>query len=92
MEQVVTALLEQLAQANATIVELSKIIADLREQPVIAPAPMEMGTPFNFQVTETEEDAIAAYNAGEITKDQLEETLKEIQFFNSEITVPSGSV
>lgn len=88
MEEVVSALLEQLAQANATIVELSKIIADQKAQPVPFLPPLE-SSPFPLQVTENEEDVYAAYQAGEITKDQLSEALKEIEFFNHEITVPT---
>jgi len=89
MEEVVSALLEQLAQANATIVELSKIIAE--QKPALpAPPAMEQVLPFPLQVTESEEDAYAAFNAGEITREQLQEALREIEFFNHEITVPTG--
>lgn len=91
MEEVVSALLEQLAQANATIVELSKIIADLRTTTVETPQVVMESSPFPLQVTETEEDAYTAFNNGEITREQLQETLKEIEFFNHEITVPTGT-
>lgn len=87
-KDVVAALLEQLAQANATIVELSKIIAEKQNAPVFEPVVMASTRPLT--VPESEEDAIAAFNAGEITKEQLEETLREIEFFNQEITVPTG--
>ena len=90
MEDIVKALLEQLAQANATIVELSKIIADQKAPvPVFEPVPMVQTRPLT--VPESEEDAIAAFNAGEIDKNQLEEVLREIEFFNQEITVPTGA-
>lgn len=91
MEQtdVVVALLEQLAQANATIVELSKIIADQKPEPFVF-EPVPMGQHKALVMPESEEDAVAAFNAGEITKEQLEEVLREVEFFNQEIVVPSG--
>lgn len=89
MEEIVKALLEQLAQANATIVELSKIIADSKkDEPVYAPA---VWSPLPLHVPETEEDARARYEAGEITKDQLQEVLTDLEFYNAEISIPTGS-
>lgn len=92
MEEIVKALLEQLAQANATIVELSKLIADAKPAPFVEPAyvaPAWGALPLH--VPESEEDARARFEAGEIDRQQLEEVLKDIEFYNAEITVPTGS-
>lgn len=92
MEEIVKALLEQLAQANATIVELSKVIADSK-QAVSTPVWVEppQWSPLPLHVPESEEDARAKYEAGEITKDQLQEVLTDLEFYNAEISIPTGS-
>lgn len=91
MEDIVKALLEQLAQANATIVELSKVIADTKPVPVVETVVPPMWGALPLHVPESEEDARARYEAGEIDKQQLEEVLRDIEFYTAEITVPTGS-
>lgn len=89
MEEIVKALLDQNAKLTEHIVELSKEIARLQ-----APVPVYEPTivrQFPLHVPESEEDARAAYEAGEINKEQLEEVLREVQFYNDEITVPTSA-
>ncbi len=89
MEEIVKALLEQLAQANATIVELSKLLAEVKKpEPYFEPPVISRQYP--LYVPESEEDARAAFAAGDITKEQLQGVLDEIEFFNNEITVPTS--
>ena len=91
MEEIVKALLEQNAKLTEHIVELSKELARVSEQPVYV-QPEPMFRQFPLHVPESEEDARAAFEAGDITRDELQEVLKEVEFYNHEITVPTPGV
>lgn len=83
-------LLDLIVKQNEQIIELARIVGELRSQEPapIAVVPQAMRQ-YPLYVPESEEDARALYDAGEITKDQLQETLQELEFFNSSITVPT---
>lgn len=81
-------LLELIAKQNEQIIELSKLIADARKpEPVYEPV-VERKYPLN--VPESEEDARALHEAGMLSDGELEEVLRELEFFTAEITVPRG--
>lgn len=83
---VISKLLEVNAQLTEQLIELARTLAQHKE-PVLT-APME-SFHSNMHVPETEEDATFAFNTGQINKEELQDTLKEIGFYNAEITVPS---
>lgn len=85
-------LLDLIAKQNEQIIELSKVIADLKAQPApepVIPTPVRQ---YPLYVPESEEDARALHAAGEITKEQLEGVLQELEFFNNDITVPTPGI
>lgn len=89
----VSELLQLIVKQNEQIIELSKIIADLRQNdpPPFLPEPTPQRT-YPMHVPEDEEDARIAYERGDITREQLQEVLREVEFFNNEITVPTPGV
>lgn len=84
--EVIKSLLETNTKLSEQIVELSKALAEAKK-PEPAP-PMEFSK-HPLWVPESEEDALHAYNAGLINKEELEDALKEIGFMNAEISVPT---
>lgn len=88
MEQteVVSRLLEANLELTKQVVELSKALS--QAQAPASPVQMELSRD-PLWMPESEEDALHALNNGLINKSEYEDVLKEIGFFNSEITVPS---
>lgn len=85
--EIIQSLLETNAKLTDQIVELSRALAESR-QPTY-PQPVQEFSAHPMWTPESEEDALHAYQAGLIGKDELEDTLKEIGFMNAELTVPS---
>lgn len=83
-------LLDIIAKQNEQIIELSRIIAESKKpEPVVEYEPTPIRT-YPMHVPETEEDARALHEAGVIGDAQLEEVLRELEFFNTSVTVPSS--
>lgn len=83
---VIVELLKVNARLTEQIIELSRLVANVQAPQVNTP--MESFANI-MHVPETEEDAQYAYNSGQLDKEGLEEALKEIGFYNAEITIPS---
>ncbi|MDE2105448.1 MAG: hypothetical protein KGL39_49935 [Patescibacteria group bacterium] len=92
MEELVPALLQLISKQAEQIIELSRVVAEHRVAPEPEPVVLTPTRPYPLHVPETEEDARAAYESGAITREQLQDVLKEIEFFNAEITVPTPGV
>ena len=86
--EIIQSLLETNAKLTDQIVELSRALAESR-QPTY-PQPIQEFSTQPLWTAETEEDALHAFKAGLIGKDELEDTLKEIGFMNAELIVPSS--
>lgn len=84
--EVVKALLDANLELTKQVVELSKALSKAQETP--APVLMEVSK-HPLWTPESEEDAMHAFKAGLISKDELEDALKEIGFMNAELTVPT---
>jgi hypothetical protein len=86
MEDVVKALLETNAKLVEQIVELTRVIAELKApQPSVSMEGVDM---FPLRIPETVEDARFARDNGLISTEDYQKVLKELDFFNSEITFP----
>lgn len=83
---VITELLKVNSKLTEQIIELSRLLANA--QAPQTQVPMESFANI-MHVPETEEDAQFAYNTGQLDKEGLEDAMKEIGFFNAELTIPS---
>lgn len=84
--EVVKALLSANLELTKQVVALSTALTEAKQPP--APVQMEVSRD-PMWMPESEEDALHAFNAGLITKKELEDTLKEIGFYNAELIVPT---
>lgn len=86
----ITPLLDLIAKQNEQIIELSKALIEAKQPQIVeTPVPMRQ---YPLWVPEDEEDARAAHAAGEINDGQLQEALRELEFFNEKITVPTPGI
>lgn len=84
---VIQALLDANARLTEQIVELSKALVDARKPE--PPAQYEVSQ-HPLWIPESEEDARAAFAAGEIDKSELEAVLRELDFLNDTIVFPTA--
>lgn len=86
LQPIVDQLLETNARLTERLIEMSKVLADSKPAPEPFPVMQESRVPLH--TPESVEDAEYLFNTGQITKAELEDTLKEIGFYNDEIVVP----
>lgn len=88
--EVIKALLDQNRQLTQQLVELAKeAMRSNVPAPYVESYPMTTANPYALHMPVSEEDARAAHAAGAIDDAELENQLKELAFFNSELVVPS---
>lgn len=91
--EIITALLDANTRLTEQIVELSRALAETRAPQFLPPWQSDSAQVEQVRgpmwIPENEEDALHAFNSGLIDKEGLETALKEIGFYNAEITVPS---
>jgi hypothetical protein len=87
--QIIQQLLETNKQLSEQIIQLSSALAEAKAEPVVAPVQYEesLGP---LHIPESEEDAHYLLERGLIDKSEYEDVLKEIGFYNAEITVPTS--
>lgn len=84
----VQSLLNLIEKQNEQILELSRVVAELRKTPVVQPPVFET-SPHPLKMPEDEEDIQWQLERGVIDKAQAENLLKELDFFASEIVSPT---
>ena len=90
MEQaeVVKALLDANLELTKQIVALSTALSEAKKE--TTPVQMEVSRD-PLWMPESEEDAMHAFRTGLINREELEDALREIGFYNAELAIPTGT-
>lgn len=87
--ELVKALLEQNRELTQQVVELAKEAMSSRVPAPVLAIPDASKVP--LYMSEGEEDLHHKYATGQLDKSEYENALKELEFFSSEITVPTAT-
>lgn len=91
--EVVAKLLETNTRLTEQIIELSKALVEAREPqfPAAGGYPALEHAPFPLNMPESEEDAEHLLKMGMITEKEFEGIKREIEFYDDEMYVPTGT-